>query len=188
MIDEILQQQFRVVYVEGTRLSGKTTWAKRLTADLTFRQDGYGEPWHYYCTFKDRKSDSTRFLDAALDIGQAALFVLDLLRQTPHLRLVCDRSTISSYVYARLSEMYGDQKWILPTALELIEARLRLFKALLEEVNGVVVRVCTPLPELHTRARGNQRASEIPSLEPELQFFDEAFELAALPSNRVILL
>lgn len=189
IVDDIISNYYRMVFIEGTRLSGKTTLARELRFQLNLRQQQMGGLWQYYCTFKDRKTDKARFLDAQLDIGQATLFIMDLVRQHSHLHLICDRSTLSSYVYSRLAERYSDCSWILPTeAGRVLQSRLGLFRAMLEEVNGCVVRLHTPVAALHARARGNQRADEIPTFEDELRFFDEAFEVAELPPERVYMI
>ena len=110
LVREIKSRNPSVVLVEGSRLSGKTTLARSLPIHLA------PQHWMYYTTLKNRK-DHKQLRDlvdsAHLDLGQATFYILDLVQQNQDIRLVCDRSPISSFIFTKLRDLYGDQPWII---------------------------------------------------------------------------
>lgn len=179
---KLLQIDVRVIFVEGVRCSGKTVLSKILLDTLN-RLRGEQPVWSLYTTFQSRKI-KTSFRDADMDVGQATLFIMDLLQQCPDLRLVCDRSTISTVVFNELKKIYSDQPWILDTDSDKVARRYQLFVELLPIVRGVVFYHEVSNKILNERIEVAGRAHETFSIMREIDIYEEV--LKAVPKPAII--
>lgn len=178
LVKLLLGYGYNTIFVEGCRLSGKSWLSKSLNKSLSYDRRFYQE----YTTFRDRKALSS--IDTLLDVGQATLFLMDFLRQNPTLRVICDRSTISTVVFYELSRIYHDKPWVLDTDGCVAAARYKIFRSLLPEVNGVVVYRDPPISVLTSRAVAAGREEEVSSIIEEHRIYDK--ELSLLEDHSLI--
>lgn len=167
LINRIRAEERTIIFMEGTRLSGKTTTAFQLLGRLQET-----EPWwRYYSTFRNRKAFSDRYRQALLAEGQAPIFTLDLALQQPDLRLICDRSSLTAPVFAQLYQLFGEHSWIHSKALDLCYKRLDLFWDLLADAHGLLVYMDTTLGEIEARATAEARSGEFESIQVESRLY-----------------
>jgi nicotinamide riboside kinase len=151
-----------IVFVEGARMSGKSTLARKVSQ--TCERE-------YYTTFGDRKTD-IRFQAAAMDVGQATIFIMDFIRQMrSYTPWVADRSTVSTVVFDRISKELGQPA--METAVDLIPRRYQLFKDLLQELNGIILFQDPADSVYEERSRQMGRTGILETVRRERQIYRE---------------
>jgi hypothetical protein len=169
LLQEIRTRDPSVLMIEGSRLSGKTTLARSLPSCML------PQHWMYYTTLKNRKDHKPLrdLVDGAhLDLGQATFYILDLVQQNPDIRLVCDRSPLSPFVFTKLRDLYGEQSWIIREGnLSIDYIRSVIFKRILLEMKGLLIYVEPTMDEIKERSIVHHRESELRSIEDERLFY-----------------